>query len=400
LPIADCRLPIADCRLPIADCRLPIADHKQRTMQANWFQIQNIDELDTPALVIFPERVQANIDTLKSMIDDPQRLRPHAKTHKTKEATQLMLASGITKFKCATIAEAEMLARCGAPDVVLAYQPIGPKLQRFVKVAQQYPDTHFACLVDNIPCAQSIGEAFAAVGATISVYIDLNIGQNRTGIASGEKAVELYKFCAHTKGLSIAGLHAYDGHTRGTLEERIVISEEAYAQVEAMLKELQSIGYTNVKVIAGGSPSYPIHAKRAAVECSPGTFVFWDKSYLDQCTEQPFQIAAIVVTRVVSLPNDTHICVDLGHKSIAAENEVGKRVFFPQAPELKAVSHSEEHLVLYAGSGHSFKPGDVLYGIPIHICPTVALYERAYTVVNGRLVGEWRIVARDRKIGL
>jgi D-serine deaminase-like pyridoxal phosphate-dependent protein len=383
-----------------AFCLLPFADHKQQTMETNWYQIQNIDELDTPALVVFPERVKANINTLMAMIDDPQRLRPHAKTHKTKEATQLMLAAGITKFKCATIAELEMLAMCGAPDVVLAYQPIGPKLERFVKVTKQYPNTHFACLVDNIPSARAIADAAVAAGVTISVYLDLNIGQNRTGIAPGEKAIELYKFCAASKALSIAGLHAYDGHTRGTLEERTAVSDAAYAKVEETLQALRSSGYSNIQVIAGGSPSYPIHAKRAAVECSPGTFVFWDKSYLDQCTEQPFQIAAIVVTRVVSLPNATHICVDLGHKSIASENEITKRVFFANAPELKAVSHSEEHLVLYAGENHTFKPGDVLYGIPIHICPTVALHERAYTVENGKLVGEWRIVARDRKISL
>ena len=369
-------------------------------MENNWYLIEDIDKLDTPALVIFPERVKSNINTLKAMIDDPQRLRPHAKTHKTKEATQLMLAAGITKFKCATIAEAEMLGMCGAPDVVLAYQPIGPKLKRFVKLTQQYPHTHYSCLVDNIASAEAIATTFAVAGASISVYIDLNIGQNRTGITPGEKAIELYKYCAQATGLSIAGLHAYDGHTRGTLEERTAQSNEAYAKVEDMVQVLQSIGYTDVKVIAGGSPSFPIHAKRAAVECSPGTFVFWDKSYSDQCAEQPFQIAAIVVTRVISLPNATHICVDLGHKSIAAENELTKRVFFLNAPALKAVSHSEEHLVLHAGEGHSFKPGDVLYGVPIHICPTVALHERGYTVENGRLTGEWRIVARDRKINL
>ncbi|OQP38711.1 threonine aldolase [Niastella yeongjuensis] len=369
-------------------------------MENNWYLIEDIDKLDTPALVIFPERVKANINTLKAMIDDPQRLRPHAKTHKTKEATQLMLAAGITKFKCATIAEAEMLGMCGAPDVVLAYQPVGPKLERFVKVTQQYPNTFYSCLVDNIPSASAIGEAFAAVGAAIAVYIDLNVGQNRTGITPGEKAIELYKYCANTKGLSIAGLHAYDGHTRGTLAERTAQSNEAYAKVEDLLQALQSTGYPNIKVIAGGSPSFPIHAKRGQVECSPGTFIFWDKSYQDQNTEQPFQIAAIVVTRVVSLPNDTHICVDLGHKSIAAENELSKRVFFINAPELKAISHSEEHLVLQAGEGHSYKPGDVLYGIPIHVCPTVALHERGYTVENGKLSDEWKIIARDRKISL
>ncbi|WP_207514260.1 D-TA family PLP-dependent enzyme [Longitalea luteola] len=367
-------------------------------MQANWYQIHNIEEIDSPALVIYPERVKENITLLTRMIDDPQRLRPHAKTHKSKEATQLLMAAGIGKFKCATIAEAEMLAMCGAPDVVLAYQPVGPKLQRLVTLTLQYPGTQFACLVDNVTSAAAIASAFAAANAVITVYIDLNVGQNRTGIPPGEEAVALYNYCAQTNGLSIAGLHAYDGHSRGTLEERTATSNEAFARAETLKATLQSLGYSDIKIIAGGSPSFPIHAKREAVECSPGTFIFWDKSYLDQCTEQPFQVAALVVTRVVSLPNADHICVDLGHKSIAAENEIGKRVFFPDAPALKAVSQSEEHLVLYAGEGHSFKPGDVLYGIPQHVCPTIALYERAYTVEHGKVSGEWMIVARDRKI--
>jgi D-threonine aldolase len=369
-------------------------------MEKNWYLIENIDELDSPALVIYPERVTKNIHTLKGMIDDPQRLRPHVKTHKTKEATELMLAAGINKFKCATIAEAEMLAMCGAPDVLLAYQPIGPKLKRFVQLTEQYPNTQFACLIDNITSAQAIAHAFAAAGATITVYIDLNVGQNRTGITPGEKAKGLYTWCAQASGLSIAGLHAYDGHTRGTFEERKAASDEAFAQAEKLQVSLRSVGFANIKMIAGGSPSFPIHAKRKEVECSPGTFVFWDKSYLDQCPEQPFENAALVVTRVISLPDPTHICVDLGHKSVAAENEIGKRVFFPDAPDLKPVSQSEEHLVLYAGEGHAFQPGDVLYGIPYHVCPTVALYERAYLVERGKLSGEWKIVARDRRISL
>ena len=100
----------------------------------SWFQIDNVDQLDSPALVVFPERVRENIHLLKTIVDDIEQLRPHAKTHKTKEATQLMMAAGIHKFKCATIAEAEMLAICGAVDVLLAYQPVGPKLSRLAEL--------------------------------------------------------------------------------------------------------------------------------------------------------------------------------------------------------------------------------------------------------------------------
>jgi D-serine deaminase-like pyridoxal phosphate-dependent protein len=365
----------------------------------DWYTISDIDRLDSPALVIFPQRVRENIRQLVAMTGDVNRLRPHIKTHKTKEATEAMLAAGITKFKCATIAEAEMLGQCGAPDVLLAYQPAGPKLQRLAALVKKYPGTKYSCLTDNAEAAANIAKTFAAEGTTMPVYIDLNVGQNRTGIAPGDAAIRLYQFCSQTTGISVTGLHAYDGHIRNKdFAERTKACDEAFAGVEAMKKAIIEMGLPAPTIIAGGSPSSSIHCKRKAVECSPGTFVFWDKGYLDLCPEQPFQPAAVLVTRVISLPDSSKICLDLGHKSVAAENEIGRRVFFPAAPSLQPLSQSEEHLVLEAGAGHSFKVGDVLYGIPYHICPTVALFERAITVEEGKIAGEWRIAARDRKI--
>jgi len=364
----------------------------------NWYTIQDIDQLDSPALVIYPERVKENIQRAISMAGDAGRLRPHIKTNKSPDTTKLMLAAGITKFKCATIAEAEMLGQCQAPDVLLAYQPSGPKLQRFAQVVGKYPGTKYSCLVDNIGAAKKIAGHFTLMGKTIPVYIDLNVGQNRTGIIPGEKAMELFRFCTNTRGISFKGLHAYDGHIRNrNYEERKKVCDEAFALVENMKKEIEAAGFSPI-IIAGGSPSFSVHCKRPNVECSPGTFVFWDKTYLDLCPEQPFEPAALLVTRVISLPDATRICLDLGHKSVAAENEITRRVFFPEAPDLQPLSQSEEHLVLEAGPGHRYQPGDVLYGIPHHICPTVALYERAYTIENGQLSGEWRITARDRQL--
>ena len=95
--------------------------------EKQWYSIDNVNELDSPALVIYPDRVKENILTLIKSISDINNLRPHIKTHKSSEVSTLMLKEGIKKFKCATIAEAEMLAMAGAPDVLLAYQPVGPK---------------------------------------------------------------------------------------------------------------------------------------------------------------------------------------------------------------------------------------------------------------------------------
>src|SRR5438128_12350864 len=120
---------------------------------ASWYHINNIEEIDSPALVIYPERVKYNIDLAIKMIGDASRLRPHVKTHKTREVSLLLIEAGVDKFKCATIAEAEMLGDCGAPDVLLAYQPVGPKLSRFISLIQKFPATRFSCLIDNTESA-------------------------------------------------------------------------------------------------------------------------------------------------------------------------------------------------------------------------------------------------------
>lgn len=365
----------------------------------DWYIIKDPDLIDTPALVIYPQRVKENIRVLKSMIDDPKRLRPHVKTHKTIEATLLMMAAGINKFKCATIAEAEMLGMCKAEDVLLSYQPFGPKLQRFVAIIEQYPDTRFSCLADNLNSAEYISKIALKNNRIIPIYLDLNTGMNRTGVVPGKKAIKLYEDCASLMGIRMVGLHVYDGQISDKdIQKRTRACNEGFAPVEEMKLALTKQGYDEPQIIAGGSPTFPIHAKRRNVECSPGTFIFWDKGYQDLLPEQKFLPAALVITRVISLPDETKLCLDLGYKSIASENDLNRRVYFLNAPYLKMVSQSEEHLVLEADKNHSWKIGDIFYGLPIHICPTCALYNSASIIENGKIVGSWKIIARDKKI--
>jgi D-serine deaminase-like pyridoxal phosphate-dependent protein len=367
--------------------------------QENWYRIEDIDKLDTPALVVYPERVKKNIVILKSMIDDVARLRPHVKTHKSKDAALLMLGAGITKFKCATIAEAEMLGMCQAPDVLLAYQPVGPKLDRFIKLIKTYKATLFSCLVDTTVAAQNISDAALAHHLKINVYIDLNIGMNRTGIAPGPEALQLYMDCDALPGITPIGLHAYDGHIHDAdLAIRTKKCDESFEPVKKLQQDILQKGYAEPIIIAGGSPTFPIHAKRKVVECSPGTFIYWDRGYSLACAEQPFLTAVVVVSRVISLPDETKLCLDVGHKSVSAENELSKRIYFLNEPGLDVKGQSEEHLVVDAGEGHHYKVGDVFYGLPYHVCPTIALYERAITIEDHKISGEWLNIARDRKI--
>jgi D-serine deaminase-like pyridoxal phosphate-dependent protein len=110
-----------------------------------------------------------------------------------------------------------------------------------------------------------------------------------------------------------------------------------------------------------------------------------------------FLPAAAVLTRVVSKPGPNRLCLDLGHKSIASEMP-HPRVQFLNLPDAKAIAHSEEHLVVETAHANEFAVGDCLYGVPWHICPTVALHCEAIVVENGKATGRWKVVGRERRL--
>ncbi len=364
-----------------------------------WFEVSNIDQVDSPALLVFPDRVKKNIEILKQILPDLNRLRPHVKTHKSAEVTKILIDAGFTQFKCATIAEAEMLANAKAPDVLLAYQPLGPKGNRLAELVKAFPKTNFSCLVDNDDVADHLNATFKKINYRLPVYIDLNIGMDRTGIKPGEKAEALYKKCRLTEGIISVGLHAYDGHLRDEdLNVRTAKCDKGFESVLEMQRNLVNAGLPEPTIVVGGTTTFPIHAKRAKVVCSPGTFIYWDKGYHDWFKEQPFEFAAILVTRVISKPTEDSICVDLGHKAVASENTLLNRVHFLNATNLEPTGHSEEHLVLKVNGANNYKVGDVLYGVPFHICPTVALHDAVTIVENQKATGRWLNLSRNRRI--
>lgn len=359
----------------------------------------NYATIDSPALLVFPSLVKKNIAEMIRMAGDVNRLRPHIKTHKTAEGIRLMVDAGISKFKCATIAEAELLAMNQAKDVLLAHQPVGPKVDRLLQLVFKYPETRFSCITDDVNISRELGEAFHSQALTLDIYIDINVGMNRTGIAPDASALELYEALIQINGIHFMGLHVYDGqHRQSDPAARETACDEAFQAVYGLIGLMESKGYPRPFIIAGGSPSFSVHAKKMDRDCSPGTNIFWDRGYGLICPEQDFVPAVHILTRVISLPAANRICLDLGHKAVASENELTKRVFFPAHPELKAVSQSEEHLVLETAPGHAFLPGDILIGIPYHICPTVALHETLIAIEGDNIVGEWKVEARKRKI--
>jgi D-serine deaminase-like pyridoxal phosphate-dependent protein len=208
----------------------------------------------------------------------------------------------------------------------------------------------------------------------------------------------LYKSCDHLPNIKIVGLHLYDGHIRDTdLTLRKNRSNAAFNRVDALSHLIQSYNNSSMKIVAGGSPSFPTHMHRKGVEFSPGTFVYWDWGYKHIVPDEPFEYAALVATRIVSIIDEKTVCTDLGHKAVAAENPL-PRVHFLNAPEATPISQSEEHLVAQVPDSSVYQVGDLWYGVPVHICPTVALYAEAKIVAEHQINAQWKVIARDRKI--
>jgi len=373
----------------------------------SWYEVKNVDEVASPALLVWPERVKANIATMIASVGgDVSRLRPHVKTHKLAEVVRLQVAEGITQFKCATIAEAEMTAQGGADDVLLAYQAVGPNIPRLIELAEKYPDCGFACLTDTPAVAAAIADAITAAdaGNRVRVFVDIDCGMHRTGIEVGEQAAALCRQL-HDSGVW-GGLHVYDGHIHDPgLDNRQAAFDDAFTVFEQFVADLESDGLKPPSIVGGGSPTFGLHSAQKGWQCSPGTTLFWDDGYGTKFPDLEFVPATVLLGRIISKPGRNHVCIDLGHKSVSAENPIERRVRFLNFPEsAKPVGQSEEHLVMEfpddaLAERECLQVGDVVYGMPWHICPTVALHQEAVVIEDGQATGErWTIHARNRRL--
>jgi D-serine deaminase-like pyridoxal phosphate-dependent protein len=365
------------------------------------YRLNDPSALLSPSLLIFRPLLRQNLEAMVAMAGGAERLRPHVKTHKMPAIVRMCEALGVHKHKCATVAEAEMTAAAGGRDVLLAYPIVGPNIGRVAQLVNRYPDTTFRVLADDPGAARALSEGLAGIGRPLSVLVDLEVGMGRTGIDPGQ-ADDLCALINGLPNLAFDGLSAYDGHIHD--QDRDARRRAARPGVErtlALRDRLLAKGIPVNRLVMGGTPTFPIHAELdvPGVETSPGTCTLHDAGYAAKYPDLPFTPAAVLLTRVISRPRPGRLCVDLGHKAVAAD-PVGPRVSLLDVPDATLGGQSEEHLVIDTPHAEDLPPGATILALPIHICPTCALHRRAYVIEEGALVDEWEVAARDRVIGV
>lgn len=322
------------------------------------------------------------------------RLRPHVKTHKIAEVVGLQLQVGIQRFKCATLPEVEMVAAAGGKDILLAYPLLGPGIRQWFDLVDRFPECSLSVTIDSQAALDHLENYALEKEKQVDLFVDIDNGMHRTGV-DPEGAKILIESLVKNRNFKFRGLHIYDGHIHeADPAERKTHCERDFEAVSTLIDQLEQEGIGVEELACGGTPTFPIHASHPSRTLCPGTTILWDAGYDRKIPDLNFLPAAVVAGRVISKA-EQQLCLDLGYKAIASEMN-HPRLHFLELEAGEVINHSEEHLVLFCAKADLSAIGDVVYALPSHICPTMALHEQVYVVRNQQISETWEVVARKR----
>jgi D-serine deaminase-like pyridoxal phosphate-dependent protein len=359
-----------------------------------WYKTASEASIATPCILLFPDRIEENISRMIRISGDARRLRPHVKTHKIAEVIGLQLQQGIKRFKCATLAEVAMVAAAGGKDILLAYPLLGPGIRQWFDLIDRYPECSLSLTIDSQAAIDQLEDYALKKGKQVDLFVDIDNGMHRTGV-SPEGAKVLVDSIVNNPNFKFRGLHIYDGHIHESdPADRKAHCENDFEAVSTLLDQLEQEGIEVEELACGGTPTFPIHACYPARTLCPGTTILWDAGYDRKIPDLEFLPAAVVAGRVIS-KTEQQLCLDLGYKAIASEMN-HPRLHFLELEAGEVINHSEEHLVLQCEKAKLNAIGDLVYALPTHICPTMALHEQVYVVRDQKISETWEVVARKR----
>ncbi len=359
----------------------------------------SLAQLETPVPVVDLDRLERNLDRMAAYAGaHGLALRPHTKTHKSAKIGAEQLRRGAVGLTCATPLETEVMASV-CDDLLLAYPPVGnSKLRRILSLPEHVKLT---VALDSLESAEQLASAAAERGRTVGVYVELDIGMHRVGVAGSEQLLRLVRAVADQPALIYRGIAFYPGHIRGgaAIAEQI---ERLQLDLQGTLRSLDNAGLSPAAVSGGSTPTvWQSHRVAGLTEIRPGTYVYNDRVTALAGACEWNDCALSVLATVVSTAVPGQAVVDAGSKSLgrepsgAAEEGYGAVL---DRPEVTVATLSEEHGILDLRAT-SWRPrvGEQVRIVPNHVCVAVHLHEAIYGVRGDRVETEWPVAARGRQ---
>jgi D-serine deaminase-like pyridoxal phosphate-dependent protein len=361
--------------------------------------IADPDGLETPAMLLFRDMMDRNIQSVCEIVGGGENLITHVKTHKSEAVARRQLELGIHGFKCATLKELEMVLRAGARKAILSFPQVQKrKIERLFDLASTHTDVWIATIISRPRHLEALSTVAARRRLLLRVMLDLDAGMHRTGIEIGPDAAKLYREIDADPYLKPSGFHLYDGHN----DFSDVIQRETAAQrnIESLKEfrgQIEAAGMPVPCVVAGCSFSFPYYARTEGMFGSPGTTIYWDMGFSTAMPDMPFRWAALILTQVVDrYPDVGTVTTDLGYKGVSSDLPLGERAYLLGRDSARLVSQSEEHGV-FRCPGELPRVGDYLLAVPGHICPTTIRYPGIHVIdSDGKVVDYYVHSARDR----
>ena len=353
-----------------------------------------LDEVDTPALVVDLDALEANLDHMAAVAAQAGvKLRPHAKTHKSPVIANLQMRRGAVGQCVQKVAEAEALAWGGVPDILVSNEVVSPrKLARFAALARI---ARVSICADDGLGIEAIETAAREAGVRLSVLVEVDVGAGRCGIAPGPEAIGLARRIAASPHLHFGGLQAYQGaaqHLRTPAERRAAIGSAA-RQTADLVAALKTEGLDCPIVGGAGTGTFEFEAASGIfTELQVGSYVFMDADYARNDPAPPFRHALFVLATVMSAPRPGFAVVDAGHKAVAVDS--GNPLVW-ERPGVTYVGASDEHGTLSVGPDAApLRLGERLKLVPGHCDPTVDRYDWYVGLRGDRVESLWPVAAR------
>lgn len=355
-----------------------------------------LTSVDTPALVLDLDAFERNLQRMADAVAGRGvRLRPHGKSHKCPEIARRQVALGAVGICCQKVSEAAVFVEAGIADVLVTNQVVGEsKIRHLVELARR---ARIGVLVDHPLQVQALAAAAKAQNAALDVYVEVNVGANRCGVAPGEPAARLARTVADHAPLRFAGLQCYHGaaqHMR-TPEARAAAIASATEAARASIRAIEAEGLRVGRVTGAGTGSF-VHELAGGVfdELQAGSYVFMDRDYGDNqlgAGDIAFEHALFVRTTVMSRPTAERAIVDAGLKASSVDS--GMPTVW-QRPELKYLKAADEHGVIATPGPADLSLGDTVLLVPGHCDPTVNLYDELICFRGDTVEAVWPVAAR------
>ena len=339
-------------------------------------------EIPTPALVLDMDAMESNLKKMSAFLaEGPTRLRPHYKNHKCVALARRQLAQGAVGITCATLGEAEALARSGIHGILVANEIAGATaIDRFVQLSRV---TDIMVGVDNEQTILALSAASARAKVPLNVTVDVNTGMGRCGVLPCEPALALAK-SAVAHGLRFRGLIGYEGHCvrMPPGPAKIQAVQEAMGGFVSTANLIRSHGIPVEIVSAGGTGTYSISGRIPGVtEIQGGSYLLMDTDYQPVCPE--FELALSVLGTVISRTGNERLILDIGLKEISAERGL-PRLKNTEGARLRRLN-AEHAIVDIVDPNFPQQVGDQLE-IWAHYCDcTVNLHSRMFGLRDGRV---------------